>query len=548
LVQPSSGRWAVSAPISASRWRIPLLRLEWRLLVRSRTPWLASSLFVLTSTAALINGRAVVQSHRIAAAEAITAQVEQHAALKQDLVRVEEQRARAGVPQTRLQPGLPSAGSVEARVNTFRAALQPLAIAVVGAGSTELVPQRYEIRGGGGARFWPFGRTVGTKILSGLTPEQPMDNPAASVLGGFDLAFVTVYLYPLLIVALMYDVVSRDREIGTLALIAAQPTTFGTWLTMRVAVRGIVIAICGVLLPAIGTACTMTEWSGDGIVRLGVWCAGVLAYSIIWTALAVVVSVQTRISALAAVIAVSVWLVIVIAIPALLHLAAPFLSPASTHLSYATEERAASLETNARVDAAIAALNQLVRKRFSGVPPVEGDHPTFTEPVDPPVDGELLQFPQSPWVAPATVVRLNRGFAEARRSRVEQRLGSILAELDANERREAAFFAIARFSSPALVLQTMADDLAGTGQHRWKSFLAQLDEYVRQRDAFFVGKILSNANVTAHDIDSALLPLRYREEPLPALMWRAALPLTVLASIASALSLACVPSTRRWRV
>jgi Domain of unknown function (DUF3526) len=232
----------------------------------------------------------------------------------------------------------------------------------------------------------------------------------------------------------------------------------------------------------------------------------------------------------------------------LLHLSAPLLSPPSIHLSYATEERAASLETNARVDAAIAALNQLVRRRFSGVPPAEGDHPTFTEPVDPPVEGELLQFPQSPWVAPATVVRLNRGFAEARRSRVEQRLAPVLAELDANERREAAFFAVARFSSPALVLQTMADDLAGTGQYRWKSFLGQLDEYVRQRDAFFVRKILSNVNVSARDVDGTLLPFRYREEPMTALVWRAAAPFTALIGVASALGLVCMQSSRRWRV
>jgi ABC-2 type transport system permease protein len=538
----------VSASTSASGRRSPLLRLEWRLLVRARTPWVAASLFALTSTAALINGRVVVESHRVAAAEAIAAQVDQHAALRRDLVRVGEQRARAGVPQTRLQPGLPSAGSVEARISTFRAALPPLATAVIGAGSMTLAPQRYEIRGGGGSRYWPFGRTVGTKIVSGLTPEQPLGNPAAAVLGAFDLAFVTVYLYPLLIVALMYDGVSGDRESGTLSLIAAQRITFRRWLTLRVAVRGMVIAACGVVLPAIGTACTMTEWSGEALVRLGGWGTGVLAYCGIWTALAVVVSLQSRTSALAAVIAVSVWLGVVIIVPALLYLSAPFLSPTSAHLSYATEERGASLEVNARVDAANAALNQLVRTRFSGGPPAEGDHPTFTVPVDPPVEGELLRFPRSPWTAPTSVVRLYHGFGEARRARVEQRLTSVLAELDANERREATFFAITRFLSPALVLQAIGDDLAGTGQHRWKSFLGQLDDYVRQRDAFLTEKVLSNANVSADDVDDKLPPFRYREEQLTVVLWRAALSLIALVAVASALGFACIRSIRRWRV
>ncbi len=384
--------------------------------------------------------------------------------------------------------------------------------------------------------------------MSGLTPEQPMDNPAAVVLGAFDLAFVTVYLYPLLILALMYDVVSRDRETGTLAFIAAQPVTFRGWLATRVAVRGAVVAVFGVLLPTLGVACTMADWSGGALVRLGLWGAGVLCYSAIWMASAIAVSLYTRASALSAVVSVSVWLIIVIVLPALLGLATPFLAPASTRLSYVTEERAASLDINARVDAAIGALNQLVRTRFSGGPPAAGNHPTFTEPIDAPVGGDLLLFPESPWKAPTSMVRLARGFAEARRTLIEQRLAPILAELDANERREAAFFAIAQFSSPALLLQTIGDDVAGAGQVRWKRFLGQLDEYVRQRDSFFIGKVLSNANVSLLDVDGHLRPFRYREESMAALVRRAAPSIVALISMVAALGLFCMRSVRWWRL
>lgn len=548
MAWPCSGRGVVSVTTSVVRRWPRVLRLEWRLLAASRTTWLVASLFLLSSAAGLINGRANVQRLRVAAAAALTAQVEQHATLKRDLARAEEQRARAHVPQTRLQPGLPSAGSVEARVNTFRAALPPLATAVIGAGGTQRVPQRYEIRGGGGARFWPFGRTVGTKILSGLTPEQPMENPAAMVLGGFDLAYVTVYLYPLLVVALMYDVVSRDREMGTLALVAAQPITFRSWLTMRVAVRGAVIAVCGVLLPSIGIAGTMADWSGDALVRLGLWGTAVLGYSAIWTAFAVALSVTARASAPGAVIAVSAWLIVVIVVPALLRLSTPLLVPTSARLAYATEERAASLEINARVDAAIAALNQVVRTRFSGTAPTTGDHPTFTEPIEPPVEGDLLRFPRSRWTAPTSVVRLNRGFTEARRAHVEQRLAPVLAELDEHERREVTFFAATRYLSPALVLQAIAEDVAGTRPERSTSWLGQLDQYVRRRDAFFSAKALGDANVSSREIDVDLTPFRFREERVASLAGRMALPIAWLLSIAIALVALCSRATRRWRL
>jgi hypothetical protein len=56
------------------------------------------------------------------------------------------------------------------------------------------------------------------------------------------------------------------------------------------------------------------------------------------------------------------------------------------------------------------------------------------------------------------------------------------------------------------------------------------------------------ANVTAHDIGGALAPFRYREEPLTDLAWRAALPLTALVAVASALGLVFLRSSQRWRL
>jgi hypothetical protein len=217
-------------------------------------------------------------------------------------------------------------------------------------------------------------------------------------------------------------------------------------------------------------------------------------------------------------------------------------------VSFATEERAASLEINARVDAANAALNQLVRTRFANSPAEPGDHPTFTERVDPPVEGELLRFAESRWSVPAPVAHLSRGFAEARRKLVEQRLAPILAELAANERRERAFFAIAQFLSPALLIQIIGDDVAGTGPVRWTRFLSQLDEYMRQRESFFTERVLLNSNVRSQDLDGSLVPFVYREEPIAATLSRMALPVAGLISIAVVLSLLGAHGVRRWRM
>lgn len=526
-----------------------LVRLEWHLLAAARTPWLAASLFLLASGAALVNGSSVVQRHERAAADAVDRQAEQHAALRRDLARAEERRASAGIPQTRLLPGLPSAASVEGRVNTFRAALPPLPTAIVSAGRTRTFPQRYEFRGGSGARFWPFGKTTGTKILSGLFPEEPMDNPASVVLGTFDWAFVAVYLYPLLVVALMHDVVSGDRESGTLALLSAQPIVFRRWLGTRVAVRGAPIVAGGLLVPLVGTALVTADLSGGTVVRLGLWGVSVLAYGAAWAAFAVGVSVRARTSALSAIVTVSGWLIVVVVIPAAVVLVMPHLVPAPARLSYATAERAANLDVNARIDAAFAALNQLTRTRAPGSIAVAGDHTSFTEPIHLAAATDLWAvLPNPPWSLPMSAVEMSRGLAEARRTLVEQRLAPVLGELQASEQLGDMVFRAARFVSPALLLQAIGDDVAGTSQARHARFIAQLDVYVREREAFFTGKILERANVTVEEVATHLVPFRYRDESIAAVVRRALPPVAALIAAAGVLVLLCVRALARWPV
>jgi Domain of unknown function (DUF3526) len=57
------------------------------------------------------------------------------------------------------------------------------------------------------------------------------------------------------------------------------------------------------------------------------------------------------------------------------------------------------------------------------------------------------------------------------------------------------------FFSPAILFQNAVDEITGAGQARHQHFLAQLDDYVRARDALFTSKIIRRENVRAVDID-----------------------------------------------
>lgn len=525
-----------------------VLGFEWRLLTRTSPPWLVASLFVVTSSAAIVNGRVEWQRQHDAAQEASREQSAQRAALGRDLARIEQQRTASGISRSRLQPGLPSAAAVEAQVMNFWAVLPPLPTGVLGTGHSHALPQRYELRGGGGTRYWPFARTAGTNVLSGLFPEEPTENPSATLLGTFDLVFVAAYVYPLLVLALVYSVVSADREAGTLALVSAQPISCRRWLAGKAIVRGAFVAFFGVLLPVIALVLTIPEWSSDSAMRLAAWTGSLLVYGCFWFLFALSISMLTPTPSVSAVLVVTGWLVLVVVIPALVALTAPLLNPVSTRIAYASAERAASLEINPRVDDAVTALNRLVQARFGAVPSAcDCDHPTFTELVELPAGRELLAvLPQPPWSPVMPPAHSERALVEVRSILFERDLDRSLGVLDANERREAAFVRIAQFSSPALLFQAIAEDLAGTGRHRWQRFLGQLDDHVRQGNTFFIGKILHNENVWSDDL-ATLAPFRYQEESASAMLARLVVPLTGLIAMTGAMAALYVRWSHRWR-
>jgi ABC-2 type transport system permease protein len=70
--------------------------------------------------------------------------------------------------------------------------------------------------------------------------------------GRFDLAFVILYLYPLLILSLGYNLVSGEKEAGTLALTLSQPVALRTLVAGKVAMRFAFVLALAVALSLAG--------------------------------------------------------------------------------------------------------------------------------------------------------------------------------------------------------------------------------------------------------------------------------------------------------
>jgi ABC-2 type transport system permease protein len=140
-------------------------------------------------------------------------------------------------------------------------------------------------------------------------------NPTKALNGNFDLAFVLVYLFPLLIIALSFNLLSSEKEQGILTLLLAQPISAGLVVGAKLAFR--LALVLGLALVLSAVAMLWAQVPLDG--RVGLWLALVTLYCLFWFGVTYLVTGLQRNSAFNAVALVGLWLVLVVLVPGLLN-------------------------------------------------------------------------------------------------------------------------------------------------------------------------------------------------------------------------------------
>ena len=169
-------------------------------------------------------------------------------------------------------------------------------------------------------------------------------SPTVRAAGRFDLAFVIVFLLPLVILATTYDLWSRERERGVAAMVLSQPVAIGPLIAVKALARGLVV-----LLPSTAIILAVAAWAGArepiGLTALALV---VLAYGGFWLAVAVIISLVARRSTEAAIAAGAVWLLVVVMAPSLSLAAVNLAAPAPSEMRFATDLKARMTEIGER--------------------------------------------------------------------------------------------------------------------------------------------------------------------------------------------------------
>lgn len=378
------------------------------------------------------------------------------------------QRRAAGDSTASVAPigALGAAGAVRYAI------LPPTALAPLAVGSSDL---------------FPYYTKVSLRSKQSFIVNDEIENPHNLLAGRFDLAFAIVFVLPLLIMALTYNLVSSEREQGTMALILSQPVLARRVLLLKLAVR-VAFALGLTLLLTLGVvlAAGVPLSAPDTLSKLFLWLAVVLGYSAFWIAAAIAVNAMGRSSATNALALLGVWLTVVVVVPSLVAAFVTTFYPAPSRVALTTELRRVSDEAAALGDTAV---SQFL-----------ADHP------------EMAQLG-------ALSARNAWGRTIALQERTEEAMRPTYAAFDAALEAQRTAADRLRILSPAILVQDALHDIAGRSVTRYRHYAAQLDTFHLSWQQYFFRRVFAEAAMTPADLD-ALPRFSYREETLGALSQR----------------------------
>ena len=161
----------------------------------------------------------------------------------------------------------------------------------------------------------PALQAVTIRGLEGQKYDTDFENPSLLMSGNLDLGFVIIYLFPLVIIAMNFNIYSEEKELGTWGILAAQTSSKIKFLTQKLMVRTIfVLAIFTFLIVMAG----FTLQIPLGAPLLAIYIQGFL-YLLFWVVLSFFVVSFLKNSSLNALILISTWVVLTILVPAIVN-------------------------------------------------------------------------------------------------------------------------------------------------------------------------------------------------------------------------------------
>lgn len=161
----------------------------------------------------------------------------------------------------------------------------------------------------------PLLQSVTIRGLEGQKYDTDFENPSLLMSGNLDLGFVIIYLIPLVLIAMTFNLYSEEKELGTWRILSAQTSGKVSYLLKKLMVRGLFIITLFTILMITASVFLKIPFKEN---FLGIFAQG-LAYIFFWIALCMWVISYLKNSSFNAVILISSWVILTILVPALVN-------------------------------------------------------------------------------------------------------------------------------------------------------------------------------------------------------------------------------------
>ncbi len=443
---------------------------------------------------------------------------------------------------------------------SFVAPQPPGRFGVLSLGQRDVLPQALAWVPEENATHSPPHPTADGRVLYGLAPVEVTSAPLSRLLGPFDLAFVVVYLLPLALFALTFDLLGSERESGRLALLRSQPVGTGALVGGKLLVRGGLVLAAGVAVPLLVAAILAAGRQQGDEPWSALWlCSGAtVLYATFWLGLGAWVDSRGRHVGSNALLLTGAWLAVTVLIPAVTVQLAERVAPPPSSVRFAQETRPLPELAYHEYHLTSRALRDAFAEAYRPDPSArpEADPQRRAEAwVSLHVPPELERRPwirtfldRNPgWSRPLTYWQADGAAKEAERQETEFRARALVERYVATRERHLALANRLALLSPALLLQEVMDAVAGSDLGRHQRFVEELDLHARELQQPFVSAMKAGRAITPDEIGDAR-PFRF-ERPVrwAELGARLALPLAGLLAFAllgAALTVrACRPPT-----
>lgn len=304
--------------------------------------------------------------------------------------------------------------------------------------------------------------------------DSEIENPWNLLSGHFDVAFVIVFVLPLLVIGVSYNLLSAEREQGTLRMLCSQPLSLATLLIAKVAVRLIAVLSIVIPLPLIALLASHPDTRAlEPVLLMLSWAALVAGYALFWFAAAALVNVLGRPSSQNALIMIALWTVLVLVLPVAMNLAVDAISPAPSRTELASRTRVVTADA---------------LKEYENL--YSADYRYASDP-------EALAVKDGRIDVPSRM----RAFFLAKQ-RVDERIEPLLKRFDNQLLEQQHLVDLVGFLSPAILVNEALNSVAGNGSLRFVAFKAQTEAFHNRWRSFFAPRILQDRATTMDDLNS----------------------------------------------